>query len=134
MLSSIPLREAGLVPRLGSFLLLLVGVSGVLSRATVTGVLPRHGIVSVPALRVPGENRASYRRDLVEGIRHIGTNPVVQWLLIIFSPLSDVAACKDYSLPPVLRWSWSCPSPPRLHLDALRSEQRKPAPLQINPK
>lgn len=41
--------------------------------------------VSVPALRVPGENRGSYRRDLVDGMRYIGSNPVIRWLLVILA-------------------------------------------------
>ena len=58
--------------------------------------------VSVPVLRVSRENRGSYRRDLVEGMRYIGANPVIRWLLVILALLFLLSQAPAMVVSPLL--------------------------------
>jgi len=55
--------------------------------------------VAVPTLASIADKTSSYREDLVEGMRYIGGNPVVRWLLVVFAIIFLLTVAPSFITP-----------------------------------
>ncbi|MBB5079036.1 MFS transporter [Nonomuraea endophytica] len=56
-------------------------------------------MVAVPTLERVTESTASYRQDLVEGMRYIKSQPVVRWLLVVYATIFLLTVAPTFMTP-----------------------------------
>jgi DHA3 family macrolide efflux protein-like MFS transporter len=56
-------------------------------------------LVTVPTLERAAEARASYRQDLVGGMRYIRTQPIVRWLLVVYAVIFLLTVAPSFVTP-----------------------------------
>ncbi|MEV4894295.1 MFS transporter [Nonomuraea sp. NPDC055795] len=56
-------------------------------------------LVAVPTLERVAESTASYRQDLVEGMRYIKSQPVVRWLLVVYATIFLLTVAPTFMTP-----------------------------------
>ncbi|GAA0939411.1 MFS transporter [Nonomuraea longicatena] len=90
-----------LAPAVGAAIFAAFGLVPVFFLDVVTAVIGIGllALVAVPTLERVAESGATYRQDLVEGMRYIRSNPVVRWLLAVYAIIFMLTVAPSFVTP-----------------------------------